>query len=146
MDVVVDELWTRTVARMPIIRPATGLLRILFEAKASPAAFPPNSRKALLRKSSEQMNMYRRPRRRMTFPAERATRRNFPQPSSSVGAKRKLVVNAGKSSKQRKIRQNDAKKIKRDENLPDHFGPRSWSSGKAHGSNSSLFSSPSSGG
>ena len=57
IEVVVDELWTRTVARIPIIKPATGLLKILFEAKASPAAFPPSNRKALLRKSSEQMNM-----------------------------------------------------------------------------------------
>lgn len=56
MDVVVEELWTRTVAKMPIIKPATGLDKILFEANASPAAFPPSNRKALLRKSSEQMN------------------------------------------------------------------------------------------
>ena len=85
MEVVVDELWTRTVARMPIIRPATGLLRISFEAKASPAAFPPNRRKALLRKSNEQMNKYRRPRSRTILVNARATRRNFPVPSSSVG-------------------------------------------------------------
>ena len=85
MEVVVDELWTRTVAKMPIIRPATGLLRISFEAKASPAAFPPNRRKALLRKSNEQMNKYRRPRSRTILVNARATRRNFPVPSSSVG-------------------------------------------------------------
>ena len=85
MEVVVDELWTRTVARMPIIRPATGLLRISFEAKASPAAFPPNRRKALLRKSNEQMNKYRRPRSRTILVNARATRRNFPLQSSSVG-------------------------------------------------------------
>ena len=85
MEVVVDELWTRTVAKMPIIRPATGLLRISFEAKASPAAFPPNKRKALLRKSNEQMNKYRRPRSRTILVNAKATRRNFPVPSSSVG-------------------------------------------------------------
>ena len=85
MEVVVDELWTRTVAKMPIIRPATGLLRISFEAKASPAAFPPNRRKALLRKSNEQMNKYRRPRSRTILVNAKATRRNFPVPSSSVG-------------------------------------------------------------
>ena len=84
MEVVVDELWTRTVAKMPIIRPATGLLRMSFEAKASPAAFPPNRRKALLRKSNEQMNKYRRPRSRTIFVNAKATRRNFPNLSSSV--------------------------------------------------------------
>ena len=85
MEVVVDELWTRTVARMPIIRPATGLLRISVEAKASPAAFPPNKRKALLRKSNEQMNKYRRPRSRTILVNAKATRRNFPLQSSSIG-------------------------------------------------------------
>ena len=84
MEVVVDELWTRTVAKMPIIRPATGLLRMSFEAKASPAAFPPNRRKALLRKSNEQMNKYRKPRSRTIFANDKATRRNFPNLSSSV--------------------------------------------------------------
>ena len=85
MEVVVDELWTSTVARMPIIRPATGLLRISFEAKASPAAFPPNKRKALLRKSNEQMNKYRRPRSKTILVNAKATRRNFPLQSSSIG-------------------------------------------------------------
>ena len=84
MEVVADELWTRTVANMPIIRPATGLLRISLEAKASPAAFPPNRRKALLRKSNEQMNKYRKPRSRTIFVNDKATRRNFPNLSSSV--------------------------------------------------------------
>ena len=88
MEVVVDELWTRTVAKMPIIRPATGLLRMSFEAKASPAAFPPNRRKALLRKSNEQMNKYRRPRSRTILVKAKATRRNFPLQSSSVGQQR----------------------------------------------------------
>ena len=88
MEVVVDELWTRTVAKMPIIRPATGLLRISFEAKASPAAFPPNRRKALLRKSNEQMNKYRRPRSRTILVKAKATRRNLPLQSSSVGQQR----------------------------------------------------------
>ena len=73
---------------MPIIRPATGLLRISFEAKASPAAFPPNRRKALLRKSNEPMNKYRRPRSRTVLVKAKATRRNFPLQSSSVGQQR----------------------------------------------------------
>lgn len=144
MEVVVDELWTRTVARMPIIRPATGLLRILFEEKASPAAFPPSNRKALLRKSNEQMKRYRRPRRRTTLPTARPTRRTFPKPSSSVGAQSKIRYERGKTTS---INQNTikrrAKNIKYSQNLPDHFGPRSWSSGKAHGSNSSSFPSSS---
>ena len=70
---------------MPIIRPATGLLRISFEAKASPAAFPPNKRKALLRKSNEQMNKYRRPRSKTILVNAKATRRNFSLQSSSIG-------------------------------------------------------------
>ena len=73
---------------MPIIRPATGLLRISLEAKASPAAFPPNRRKALLRKSNEQMKKYRRPRSRTILVKAKATRRNFPLQSSSVGQQR----------------------------------------------------------
>ena len=77
---------------MPIIRPATGLLRILFEAKASPAAFPPNRRKALLRKSNEQMKKYRRPRSRTIFVNAKATRRNFPLQLSSVGAQNVTVI------------------------------------------------------
>ena len=84
---------------MPIIRPATGLLRISFEAKASPAAFPPNKRKALLRKSNEQMNKYRRPRSRTILVKAKATRRNFPLQSSSVGsAKRKIWSDNHKSN------------------------------------------------
>jgi len=36
IDVVVEELCRRTVARIPIIRPAIGLLTIDFEVNASP--------------------------------------------------------------------------------------------------------------
>ena len=36
MDVVVEELWRRTVARTPIIRPAKGFETIDFDVKASP--------------------------------------------------------------------------------------------------------------
>lgn len=44
-------------ANSPIIRPAIGFDSSWFEAKASPAAFPPRSLKALLRKLKEQINM-----------------------------------------------------------------------------------------
>ena len=86
MEVVVDELCTSTVARIPIMSPATGLLRILSRENTSPAVFPPSNRKALLRKSNEQMNRYKRPRRRMILRVNRATRFTLPQPSSSVSA------------------------------------------------------------
>jgi len=54
MDVDVLELCTSTVARTPIIRPATGLLSNSLFEKAAPAARPPTRRNAELRKSSEQ--------------------------------------------------------------------------------------------
>ena len=88
IDVVVEELCTNTVARIPIIRSATGLLRILLDAKASPAVFPPSNRKALLRKSKEQMKKYRNPRSRMILPVNKATRLTFPKPSSSTNAQK----------------------------------------------------------
>lgn len=126
IEVVVEELWTRTVARMPIIRPATGLLRILFEANASPAAFPPSNRKALLRKSNEQMNRYRRPSKRTTLKKAVRTRRTFPQPSSSVGAQTKTRYKRGKIAKHdNSTTKTKTTTTKPDENLPDHFGPRS---------------------
>ena len=84
IDVVVDELCTNTVAKIPIMRPATGLLRILFDAKASPAAFPPNNRKALLRKSKEQMKKYRSTNSRTILANTVATRFTFPRWSKSV--------------------------------------------------------------
>lgn len=40
MEVEVEELCTRTVARTPIITPATGLDRISFFLKISPADLP----------------------------------------------------------------------------------------------------------
>lgn len=88
MDVVVEERCTNTVARQPIIRSATGLLRILLDAKASPAVFPPSNRKAQLNKSMEQMKKYRNPRNRMTLPENRATHFTFPKPSSSEKAQK----------------------------------------------------------
>jgi hypothetical protein len=70
IEVDVEELWTSTVARMPIISPAIGFCRSSLSLSAlplsksefsvssqvnKPAAFPPSSLKAELRKSSEQM-------------------------------------------------------------------------------------------
>ena len=104
MDVVVDELCTNTVAKIPIIRSAMGLLRILLDAKASPAVFPPSNRKALLRKFKEQMKKYKNPRRRMILPQNKATRLTFPKPSSSVKAQKsrcylvQTMLNAGIST------------------------------------------------
>lgn len=60
IQVVVDELCTKTVARIPIINPATGFVSSLFEANASPAASPPRSLNALPRKLREHTNMYSR--------------------------------------------------------------------------------------
>ena len=84
MDVVVEELCTNTVAKIPIMSPATGFLRILLDLKASPAAFPPNNRKALLRKSKEQMKKYRSTNNRTILANTVATRFIFPRRSKSV--------------------------------------------------------------
>ena len=40
MEVVVDELCNSTVARMPIVRSAMGLLKISFSLNVSPACLP----------------------------------------------------------------------------------------------------------
>jgi len=42
MEVVVEELCSRTVTNTPIIKPATGLDNILFSWNAFPAVFPVN--------------------------------------------------------------------------------------------------------
>ena len=88
IEVVVEELCTNIVARKPIIRSATGLLRILLDAKASPAVFPPSNWKPQLNKSMEQMKKYRNPRSRMTLPENKATHFAFPKPSSSENAQK----------------------------------------------------------
>ena len=56
-DVQVEELWTRTVKRTPIINPTTGLLRTSFPANISPADFPANSRNASVKKVKEHTNI-----------------------------------------------------------------------------------------
>jgi hypothetical protein len=56
MDVVVDELWSRTVPRMPIMRPAIGFLTTSLLEKASPALLPPKSWKADPKKLREHTN------------------------------------------------------------------------------------------
>lgn len=40
MDVEVEELWTNTVTRIPTTSPATGLDRMAFSWKISPATLP----------------------------------------------------------------------------------------------------------
>mmetsp|Transcript_35062 Transcript_35062/g.88376 ORF Transcript_35062/g.88376 Transcript_35062/m.88376 type:complete len:229 (+) Transcript_35062:967-1653(+) len=57
MDVLVDEDWTSTVARMPIIKPATGLSKSSLFRKVAPAVFPPKILKALPMRPKEIMNM-----------------------------------------------------------------------------------------
>ena len=49
------------------------LLRILLDAKASPAVFPPSKRKTVLRKSKEPMKKYRNPRIRMILTKNKAS-------------------------------------------------------------------------
>lgn len=44
MEVDVEELWTKTVTRIPTTMPATGLDRIAFFWKISPAALPVSRR------------------------------------------------------------------------------------------------------
>ena len=56
-DVQVEELWTRTVKRTPIINPTTGLLRTSFPANISPADCPANSRNASVKKVKEHTNI-----------------------------------------------------------------------------------------
>ena len=48
IDVVVEELCSNTVPRIPIIRPATGLDRISFSPNALPAALPGEQKHVLL--------------------------------------------------------------------------------------------------
>ena len=49
MEVLVDELWTRTVERTPIITPQMGLLRSSLLRNTSPAALPKQGVETLLR-------------------------------------------------------------------------------------------------
>ena len=56
-DVQVEELWTRTVKRTPIINPTTGLLRTSFPANIFPADCPANSRNASVKKVKEHTNI-----------------------------------------------------------------------------------------
>lgn len=56
IDVVVDELCTSTVPKIPNISPAIGFFTTPLFENASPARFPPRSWKADPRKLNEQMN------------------------------------------------------------------------------------------
>ncbi len=55
MEVVVDELCSRTVTRIPSIRPTIGFCKSSDWEKTSPACFPAKSRNDVERNSKEQM-------------------------------------------------------------------------------------------
>jgi hypothetical protein len=55
IEVVVDELWSRTVTSMPSIKPTTGFRSKSEFAKTSPARRAARSRKDVDRNSKEQM-------------------------------------------------------------------------------------------
>ena len=79
-----EGLCNNTVARIPMIRLATGLLRILLDVNASPAVFPPSNRKTVLRRSKEQMKKNRNPRSAMITTKNKVTRLTFAKQSISV--------------------------------------------------------------
>ena len=56
IEVEVDELCTKTVARRPITTPATGFASAESEVNTSPAVLPPRRRNAEVRKLKEQTN------------------------------------------------------------------------------------------
>mmetsp|Transcript_16940 Transcript_16940/g.53398 ORF Transcript_16940/g.53398 Transcript_16940/m.53398 type:complete len:208 (-) Transcript_16940:15-638(-) len=58
IDVLVDEDWTRTVARMPITRPAKGLLKISLFRNVCPAVLPPSTLKAFPIRPRDIMKRY----------------------------------------------------------------------------------------
>ena len=89
IDVDVDELCTKTVASKPITTPATGFDNTDVSVNTSPAFLPPRRRNAELRKLSEQMKRYKRPRRRAIFIRPLRTRRTFP-PGVNSKCKRKF--------------------------------------------------------
>ena len=51
MDVDVLELWTNTVARMPIIKPQMGLFNRVLSANTSPASLPDELKKTDMKES-----------------------------------------------------------------------------------------------
>lgn len=75
IDVDVDDDWTRTVTRTPIMSPTTGFCRSCESETNLPAALPPSKRKDELRNVSEQMNRYSRPVRATTLPIAVRVRR-----------------------------------------------------------------------
>ena len=87
MEVDVDELCTKTVARRPMTTPATGFASADSSVNTLPAVLPPRSRNAELRKLKEQIKRYKKPRRKATFTTPMTTRRTFPFAVSSVKKK-----------------------------------------------------------
>lgn len=74
IDVDVDELCTRTVAKRPMTTPATGFLITSLSWNTLPASLPPNKRNAELRKLKEQMKRYKNPSKKAIFKISNATR------------------------------------------------------------------------
>ena len=88
IDVVVDDDWSRTVARIPIMSPAMGFERTSLLLSARPASLPPSNWKAEPRKLRAQTNMYRKPMRRIGLRIHaKSTRKTRPFVSSSVQKK-----------------------------------------------------------
>merc|ERR1719427_295341 len=84
MEVVVEELWRRTVPNKPIIKPVIGLLSTAFDVNTSLAALPPSNLKASARNPREQMKRYKRPKRITNNIVVFATRFNLPKQSNSL--------------------------------------------------------------
>ena len=87
MEVVVEELWKTTVTSIPITSAAKGFTNRLFDENTSPAAFPPNRRKAELRKVSEHIKRYMKPVRLTIFTVPTVTRFSLPPRDSSENNK-----------------------------------------------------------
>lgn len=67
IEVDVDELWTSTVTRTPIIKPTTGFCNNSLSWKKRPTAREPNKRNAVDNKSKEHMKKYNKLMRKNIF-------------------------------------------------------------------------------
>ena len=93
------------------------------------------------------MKKYRNPRRRMILTKNKASRLTFPKPPISVNVQNSrspftnIIKHRNLSNliKRQPIIKYGANMV---QILPEQLGPRSWCSGKAQGSSSSLFSPP----
>ncbi len=69
MEVVVEELWTTTVASTPSMTPTMGFCSRSDLEKMWPVSLPPTNRNDVARKSNEQMKKYRQTRMPSSFAA-----------------------------------------------------------------------------